>query len=44
MIRKNISNEEKRKWLSRAIIGIHTMSHEHFGIGIVEFMVSSPPL
>lgn len=26
--------------LSRSLIGIHTMWNEHFGIGVVEFMVS----
>jgi alpha-1,2-mannosyltransferase len=30
------------KWLSRASIGLSTMVDEHFGINIVEFMVSLP--
>lgn len=26
--------------LARATVGLHTMSHEHFGIGVVEFMAA----
>eukprot|EP01124_Arcella_intermedia_P009940 TRINITY_DN16509_c0_g1_i1.p1 TRINITY_DN16509_c0_g1~~TRINITY_DN16509_c0_g1_i1.p1 ORF type:complete len:463 (-),score=112.55 TRINITY_DN16509_c0_g1_i1:53-1285(-) len=37
---KNITDNEKKMWLSRALIGIHTMAHEHFGIGVVEFMAA----
>jgi alpha-1,2-mannosyltransferase len=40
IVRKNITDEEKRMWLRRAMVGVHTMSQEHFGIGIVEFMAS----
>jgi alpha-1,2-mannosyltransferase len=35
----NVSNQELRDWLSRAVCGLHTMWCEHFGIGIVELMV-----
>jgi len=40
IIKKNITNQELREWLSLATIGIHTMAQEHFGIGVVEFMVA----
>lgn len=36
----NVSNQELRGWLSRAACGLHTMWCEHFGIGIVELMVT----
>lgn len=29
-----------KSWLSRATVGIHTMRDEHFGISVVELMVS----
>ena len=35
----NISRDELIKYLSKATIGVHTMFNEHFGIGVVEFMV-----
>lgn len=28
------------EWVSRAKVGLHTMWNEHFGIGVVEYMVS----
>jgi len=40
VIAKNLTNQELKEWLSLATIGIHTMAQEHFGIGIVEFMVA----
>jgi len=40
IIAKNIDNTELKKWLGRATVGIHTMTHEHFGIGVVEFMAA----
>eukprot|EP01119_Soliformovum_irregulare_P014584 TRINITY_DN3992_c0_g1_i1.p1 TRINITY_DN3992_c0_g1~~TRINITY_DN3992_c0_g1_i1.p1 ORF type:complete len:458 (+),score=101.03 TRINITY_DN3992_c0_g1_i1:65-1438(+) len=36
----NISHAEKLKWLEKAMIGVHTMWNEHFGIGVVEFMAA----
>lgn len=34
------SFEELKGWLGRASVGLHTMWNEHFGIGVVEMMVS----
>lgn len=31
---------ELKRWLGRASIGVHTMWNEHFGICVVEYMVS----
>jgi alpha-1,2-mannosyltransferase len=31
---------ELKRWLGRASVGLHTMWNEHFGICIVEYMVS----
>lgn len=39
----NCSFAELKEWLGRASIGLHTMWNEHFGIGVVEMMVSRPP-
>nr|CAB3221172.1 GDP-Man:Man(3)GlcNAc(2)-PP-Dol alpha-1,2-mannosyltransferase-like [Phallusia mammillata] len=39
-IKTNIDFSELKELLSVAIIGIHTMSNEHFGIGIVEFQAA----
>eukprot|EP01100_Stratorugosa_tubuloviscum_P007662 TRINITY_DN3167_c1_g1_i1.p1 TRINITY_DN3167_c1_g1~~TRINITY_DN3167_c1_g1_i1.p1 ORF type:complete len:328 (+),score=95.87 TRINITY_DN3167_c1_g1_i1:598-1581(+) len=39
--RLNISFSELREWFSKAVIGLHTMWCEHFGIGIVELMAAS---
>jgi len=36
----NVSYDKLRLWLSKALIGVHTMWNEHFGIGIVEFMAA----
>jgi len=36
----NISYETLSSWLSRSMIGLHTMWNEHFGIGIVELMAA----
>ncbi|XP_048388948.1 GDP-Man:Man(3)GlcNAc(2)-PP-Dol alpha-1,2-mannosyltransferase isoform X2 [Stegostoma tigrinum] len=36
----NISFEELKKHLAEAIIGLHTMWNEHFGIGVVECMAA----
>lgn len=38
--RLNAPYEELLHWLSVSSIGISTMVEEHFGIGVVEFMVS----
>ena len=35
----NVPFTELRKHLATATIGIHTMWNEHFGIGVVEYMV-----
>uniref|UniRef100_H2YZN6 GDP-Man:Man(3)GlcNAc(2)-PP-Dol alpha-1,2-mannosyltransferase n=1 Tax=Ciona savignyi TaxID=51511 RepID=H2YZN6_CIOSA len=39
-IRTNISYDELKVLLSVAEVGIHTMSNEHFGIGVVEFQAA----
>nr|XP_002129496.1 GDP-Man:Man(3)GlcNAc(2)-PP-Dol alpha-1,2-mannosyltransferase-like [Ciona intestinalis] len=39
-IRTNISFGELKDLLSVAHVGIHTMSNEHFGIGVVEFQAA----
>ncbi|EGD80510.1 ALG11 protein [Salpingoeca rosetta] len=39
-IRTNVTYEELQEWLGRALIGLHTMKDEHFGIGVVEFMAA----
>jgi len=31
---------ELKEWLAKAMIGVHTMWNEHFGIGVVEFMAA----
>ena len=31
---------ELKAWLGRASVGLHTMWNEHFGICVVEYMVS----
>lgn len=36
----NCSFDELKGWLGRASVGLHTMWNEHFGIGVVEMMVS----
>eukprot|EP01117_Protostelium_nocturnum_P013429 TRINITY_DN5009_c0_g1_i1.p1 TRINITY_DN5009_c0_g1~~TRINITY_DN5009_c0_g1_i1.p1 ORF type:complete len:484 (-),score=164.67 TRINITY_DN5009_c0_g1_i1:78-1529(-) len=36
----NAKFEELVGWYSRAMIGLHTMTDEHFGIGVVELMVA----
>eukprot|EP00043_Microstomoeca_roanoka_P017575 m.184115 g.184115 ORF g.184115 m.184115 type:complete len:507 (+) comp16663_c0_seq3:114-1634(+) len=36
----NVSYQELQEWLSKAMIGLHTMADEHFGIGVVEFMAA----
>ncbi|KAI3641686.1 hypothetical protein MIR68_000254 [Amoeboaphelidium protococcarum] len=36
----NAPYEVLKDYLSRAMIGIHTMHNEHFGIGIVEYMAA----
>lgn len=37
----NASYDIVLSWLSRASVGTNTMVDEHFGINVVEFMVSS---
>jgi alpha-1,2-mannosyltransferase len=37
----NAPYEELTKWLAISSVGINTMVDEHFGINVVEFMVSS---
>jgi len=39
----NLPFADLRQHLATAMIGIHTMRDEHFGIGVVEYMVRSPP-
>lgn len=39
-IKVNISFTELKKLLSASHIGIHTMTNEHFGIGVVEFQAA----
>lgn len=34
----NLPREDLQQWLGSAVIGLHTMKEEHFGIGIVEMM------
>lgn len=36
----NCSFDELKAWLGKASVGLHTMWNEHFGIGVVEMMVS----
>lgn len=36
----NIPYADVKTYLSRASIGLHSMVDEHFGITVVEFMVS----
>jgi alpha-1,2-mannosyltransferase len=36
----NLHHEDLKKYLGRALIGLHTMWNEHFGIGIVEYMAA----
>ncbi len=36
----NVKFEVLKEWLSKSMIGLHTMWNEHFGIGVVEFMVT----
>eukprot|EP01125_Pyxidicula_operculata_P020886 TRINITY_DN7851_c0_g1_i1.p1 TRINITY_DN7851_c0_g1~~TRINITY_DN7851_c0_g1_i1.p1 ORF type:complete len:474 (+),score=80.95 TRINITY_DN7851_c0_g1_i1:37-1422(+) len=38
IIGKGLPGDAKYEWLKQSSIGLHTMSHEHFGIGIVELM------
>lgn len=38
----NASFSELQAWLARSKIGIHAMLDEHFGIGVVEYMVCWP--
>jgi len=38
--RTNVSLTEMRQLLSQAVIGLHTMREEHFGINVVEFMAA----
>ncbi|EDQ87667.1 uncharacterized protein MONBRDRAFT_27085 [Monosiga brevicollis MX1] len=40
--RVNVDYAELKDWLSRAMIGLHTMRDEHFGIGVVEFLAAGP--
>jgi len=39
-VRVNLKWEELEGLLGRAMIGVHTMVNEHFGINVVEFMAS----
>ena len=36
----NVPFGELQQLLGRALVGIHTMRDEHFGIGVVEFMAA----
>lgn len=36
----NAKFSELKEWLQRASVGLHTMWNEHFGICVVEYMVS----
>ena len=37
-IKTNISYDDLKELLCRAIVGIHTMSNEHFGIGNLDLV------
>jgi alpha-1,2-mannosyltransferase len=39
-IHVNVNYDELQAWLGKAMIGIHTMRDEHFGIGVVEFLAA----
>jgi glycosyltransferase involved in cell wall biosynthesis len=39
-IHVNVSYDALKDWLTRGTIGIHTMTDEHFGIGVVEFLAA----
>lgn len=39
----NATHGELVKWLGKASIGVSAMIDEHFGINVVEFMVSLSP-
>ena len=39
-IKTNLPFPDLTALLSRALIGIHTMRDEHFGIGVVEFLAA----
>lgn len=39
-IKINAPFEELKELLSKALVGMHTMTNEHFGIGVVEFQAS----
>lgn len=36
----SIPGEEKRNYFNRALVGLHSMTDEHFGISVVEFMAA----
>lgn len=40
----NVKYEQLKEIMKKTIIGLHTMEDEHFGITIVEMMVSFLPL
>ena len=39
----NVSHAELRELLGGAVGGLHTMTDEHFGISIVEYMAAGAP-
>lgn len=39
-VRVDVSTGEMRRCLRRAVVGLHTMRHEHFGISVVELMMA----
>ena len=40
LVHINFARQELQEWLGKAMIGMHTMEDEHFGIGVVEFMAA----
>jgi len=40
LILENLTREQLTQQLGNALIGLHTMRDEHFGIGVVELMAS----
>lgn len=41
IIATGVSNDELKEYFARCAVGLHTMSHEHFGIGIVELQAAA---
>jgi len=41
VIATGVSNDELKNYFAKCSVGLHTMSHEHFGIGIVELQAAA---